>query len=178
MEDKYTKEPAVQVRFGHGLGKVVDARRHDAPVYIGHWAARAQAGSRLLITADSHKQIKAIQKFAVTYAKTGGLKLRWRFAREVKSALVYVHPEYVEGTTTEYHAWALVTARAIPMSPAAKRRALVSTAVRTMVKAETENPTLEELPLWVRELGPTDSEDITQWLDQLEETRDGEKELP
>lgn len=148
MRDRYQDVPKNDPKMGQGHGSISDA---TDPSTLYHWVTKAQAGSRLLITGASHAEIKGAEQMVRALAKKEGCHLIWRFAREVKQVEVYVHPENIMSTTTEYQAWVLLKARATVLSEEAKRGAVLQYAIRSMMKDERENPPLDELPSWVGE---------------------------
>jgi hypothetical protein len=140
-ESTFEREPKNTPKLGQGLGRIVDLDSDTGLGELVEWAGSyARAGHRLLMVADSHKKIKQRYGCLSGMAKEYGLKLKWRFAREVKVTEVYVHPEWIQSTKTEYQAWVLVTAREIPMTEADKRNALLDTVLRQLDRDERENP--------------------------------------
>ena len=148
-EKKFIEEPKNNPRMGHGKGTIIDSLG-DVATDLHNWAARVQAGQRLLVVGPGHRAIKRTQKLLRPIAKSFGLTLRYRFAREVKAIEVYVSPEMIRGRDIEYQMWILVTAKQTFMTEADKRMAIVQSAVGYMQYEEMVNPPLDELPEWAR----------------------------
>jgi len=146
----------IAARFGMGKGKVVSLDSPDAIGELVEWAARAGAGDRLLMTASTHKEIKKRTKCVNGMALEYGLKLQWRYGREVKLVDKYVHPEHYLVRDTTYQAWVLVRARAVlePV-PAEKKQWLFESVLGQLNKADQENGAV---PSWVYDMGPEELE--------------------
>lgn len=150
-ETRFVRDPKVNPKLGHGKGTILDALG-DLRTDLHNWAARTQAGQRLLIVGPGHRSIKRAQKVLRPIAKAFGLQLRYRFSREVKAIEMYVAPEMLRGTSIEYQMWVLVTAKAHEMTEPEKRSAVLELAVKGMQRDEAFNPTWDEMPEWTREM--------------------------
>jgi hypothetical protein len=141
-------------RFGMGKGKVVDLDSADAVGQLVEWAAAARAGHRLLITSSTRKEIKKRNKCISGMAKEYGLRLQWRYGREVKLVDKYVHPETILVRETQYQAWVLVKAVEV-LAPTAedKNSWLFDSVIRQLNRDERE---IGEYPAWVHEMEPSE----------------------
>lgn len=154
-EERYTTTPKLEVKMGHGLGTVIDAGFPVASKYKAvEFLDRARAGQRLLITGNTHKEIKHMESVIKGAAKSLGLTLQWRFGREVRLVPRYIHPEWIEVREVEYQAWVLVKARAV-VNPTSdqKNQWLVESVLGQLDRDEEEQG---EVPSWVWEMGAED----------------------
>jgi hypothetical protein len=148
-EERYSRQPKVDPKMGHGRGTVVDADDPGSVPVVWRWIRHAEAGCRLLVTGSSHAEIKSFEKLLREWSKLSRTTLVWRFAREVKVTQVYVHPEWIDSTSTEYQAWVLLKARGKGLSESQKRHAVLDSVLGQLDRDERENPTIGELPEWV-----------------------------
>jgi hypothetical protein len=153
-------------KLGQGRGTVVDLRSgDDALLQAAKWLLGSRPGSRLLVRAAKHKQIKQVEKYLRKLGKTEGIRLTMRFQTEKLVTEKYIHPEYIEVIETEPQLWVLVTARAVVGATNSDKNGwLFESICRDLDKqedwigADREHPANNgnPYPAWVYEMGPDD----------------------